>query len=106
MVGRPRVTPLEKKKSKPTWSPLDWSRSVAACQGSTEEGQVTVCLRLGRGVTTSVNWPFGAKVPAYSSLMAWPTQLRLSDEPCVSQVFEYSVIHMRRYRTGIFQETS
>ena len=33
-------------------------------------------------------------------------QLRLSAEPCVSQVFEDSVIQMRRYRTGIVQVIS
>ena len=62
-----------------------------------------VCWRLGRCLTKSVNWPSGETVPTYSSLIAYPTQLRLSAEPWVSQVLDDSVIQMRRYRTGIFQ---
>src|SRR5579864_4842626 len=33
--------------------------------------------------------------------MAYPTQLRGSLDPCVSQVFDEAVIQIRKYRTGI-----
>src|SRR5215469_935769 len=49
----------------------------------------------------SWNIPSLLVVPRYSSRMAYPTQFRGSEVPCVSQVLEDSVIQMRSQRTGM-----
>ena len=48
IVGRPRVTPLWKKKSKPTCSPAFSLISEASCQGSTEEQMVLVTKQISQ----------------------------------------------------------
>src|ERR1700749_3740203 len=112
MAGRPRVIPLRKKKSKPTWSPFAKSRSEVECHGSTDETHVMVCLRLGAWLIRSVKIPSDERVPVSSSLIAYPTQSRLSSElresrdSRVMQVFDDLVIQIRRYWTGIFQSMS
>src|SRR5215469_7683489 len=55
-------------------------------------------------MTRSWNCCFGPVVPRYSSRIEYPTQLRRSSEPCVSQVFEDCVIQIRSQRTGMGED--
>jgi hypothetical protein len=50
--GYPRVMPLVKKRSKPTWSDLSLM-TVLSCQGSTDEQIVLDCARSAVWRTTS-----------------------------------------------------
>src|SRR6516162_7416044 len=75
--------------------------SSAVCHESTEEACVAVCACPGVCFTRSTNCPWELKLPAEISKIAKPTQLRRSSFPCVSQVFEDSVIHTRRKRVAM-----
>src|SRR5689334_1025158 len=93
IAGRPLVSPLVKNTSNPEcWPPPVAFTSAAECQGSIEELVYPGCP------SAAVNLPPASTVPALNSWMPYPTQLRMSSDPCSSQVFEDSVIHTRRNR--------
>src|SRR5579863_6247838 len=70
------------------------SASAAECQGSMED-EVYVVGRSLRFFWTSTNAPLVSTAPTRISLIAYPTQLRMSSDPCSSQVFEDAVIKTR-----------
>src|SRR5579862_495547 len=72
--------------------------SDVSCHGSTDEQIVWLWPPPAACFTKSLNVPSAATFPTYTSRIAYPTQLRRSAEPCVSQVFEDSVIQMRMWR--------
>src|SRR5215472_18092467 len=72
-----------------------------SCHGSTEEQYVAVCFSSGECRIKSSRFPSPPIVPRYSSLIAYPTQFRGSLAPCVSQVFDDSVISTRTYLASI-----
>src|SRR5215471_7745464 len=101
IAGRPLVSPLVKKTSNPECCPPPVAfTSAAECQGSMEELVYPGCPSAG------VNLPAASMPPALKSWMPYPTQLRMSSDPCSSHVFEDSVIQTRRYRAETESEES
>src|ERR1700675_131640 len=100
MAGKPRVTPLVKKRSSPICASRVLPRLEGSCQGSTDEQYVVVCSWSGVWRATSWNAPSFVAVPRYNSRMAYPAQFRGSEEPWESQVLDDSVMRIRTKRIG------
>src|SRR5580704_17551585 len=78
------------------------SASPAECQGSMQDEVYVVGCSL-RFFWTSTKAPLLSVPPTRICRIAYPTQFRMSSEPCSSQVLEDSVIKTRTYcvETGV-----